>query len=247
MPGNEPSEGRGPSESPTQGPLRLFLSYAHEDAGLLDELRKHLAPLHHERIIEDWYDRELLPGATWNQEISDRLESADIVLALISADFIASEYAYGRELTRALELHRQHRLALVPVIARPCHWKPLPIAELQLLPGEARPIQGTGDDSERESRLVEVVEGVERVAQQLVSSRTSLADEWVEARIVRRRILKKVQGLLHGLGYYRGPLDGIPGPLTEAAVVAFQKAENLDVDALIGPEVIRRLEISAGR
>ncbi|WP_131785042.1 toll/interleukin-1 receptor domain-containing protein [Protofrankia symbiont of Coriaria ruscifolia] len=129
----------------SRGSLKIFYSYAHEDEPILAKLHKHLAPLRHEQIVADWYDRELLPGAGWDSEISSRLESADIVIALLSADFVASEYAYGRELRRALELHDRDSLALVPVVVRPCRWEHLPVACLQVLPEDTKPITSWGE------------------------------------------------------------------------------------------------------
>ena len=73
----------------------MFLSYAHEDRDMVAELRKHLAPLRHEQIVTDWYDLELMPGQDWDRAIISQLESSDLVLVMISADFLASNYAYG--------------------------------------------------------------------------------------------------------------------------------------------------------
>jgi hypothetical protein len=232
----------GTGVSAPRGSLKLFYSYAHEDESVLAELRKHLAPLRHEQILVDWHDRELLPGADWDPEISDRLESADIVVALISSDFVSSAYAYGRELHRALDLHDQGRLALVPVIARPCYWQPLPISRLQMLPDDAKPIMSWTHPSERDESFVSVVRGVERVARGLLSRSGSLADDWLESRLIRRRVIREVQAHLRDLGHYAGPLDGIPGSKTEDALVAFQRHADIRVDAMIGPEVIRHLE-----
>lgn len=239
-----------PSEHPadeqtsrSRGPLKLFYSYAHEDEAILVELRKHLAALRREQVIVDWHDRQLLPGAAWDSEISSRLESADIVLALISADFVSSEYAYGRELSRALELHDQGRLVLTPVIARPCRWERLPTARLQVLPDRARPISGWKDPDQA---YLSVAVGVERVARELLSRSGSLTDDWLESRLLRRRVIRRVQKHLRTLGYYSGPIDGIPGLGTEHAVEAFQRSAGIAVDAMIGPEVIRHLEDAIG-
>jgi len=235
------------AHSGSRGPLRLFYSYSHEDAPILDQLRKHLAPLRHERIVVDWYDREILPGSAWERRISERLEAADIVLALISADFIASRYAYGRELTRALELHDRGRLVLVPVIARPSYWQRLPIAHLQVLPEGANPITTASSSGERDASFVSVVQGVERVARELLARSEGLADQWLESRLIRRRVIREVQVLLHELDHYDGPLDGIPGRETERAVFAFQRRAGISIDAQIGPEVIRNLEETVNR
>ena len=222
------------------GPIRLFYSYAHEDVSILTDLRKHLAPLRHEEVIEDWYDRRIRAGSDWNMEITKRLDAADIVIVLLSADFVASEYAYGRELRRAIELHGQSAVVVVPVLARPCLWENLPIAKLQALPEGGIPITAWDD---RDAALLSVVRGVAEAARHLVSTRRSLADEWIEYRLARRRVIQEVQEHLMALGYYPGPIDGIPGPDTEDAIVAFQTSAQIEVDGRIGPETIRHLEV----
>ena len=89
----------------------LFYSYAHEDARYLERLIRHLTPLKREGLIEDWYDRNIGAGDDWRTAIDENLEKADIILFLVSADFVASDYAWDFEMTRALERHdRQEAL-----------------------------------------------------------------------------------------------------------------------------------------
>ena len=227
-----------------KGPLKLFLSYAHEDRDIVAELRKHLAPLRYEQIVTDWYDLELMPGHDWDQDIISQLESSDLVLVVISADFVASNYAYGRELNLSLDLHDQDRVRLLPVIARNCKWQNLPFARLQVLPEGAVAISSWQN---RDDAFVSVVLGVERVAREILSSGDSLVDDWLTSRLLRRRVLMAVQQHLRRIGLYAGPIDGIPGPDTEAAVISFQRRVGIKVDARIGPDVIRRLEENPSR
>jgi hypothetical protein len=76
----------------------------------------------------------------WAQEIDEQLHTAQIILPLISADFINSEYCYGIELQQALERHQCGDARLVPIILRPCHWQRLPIATIQALPQDGTPV-----------------------------------------------------------------------------------------------------------
>lgn len=76
----------------------VFLSYAHGDEELLEELKKHLASLRRKGRIHTWHDREILAGGEWADEIKTRLEAADLVLLLISADFIDSEFCWHHEM-----------------------------------------------------------------------------------------------------------------------------------------------------
>src|SRR5881227_1452443 len=107
----------------TAGPLKVFYSYAHKDAKLRDELGKHLVPLKRQELIVDWYDRNISAGLEWEQEIDEHLNTAHIILLLISPDFIASEYCYGIELNRALERHEAGDARIIPVLVKPVDWQ----------------------------------------------------------------------------------------------------------------------------
>ncbi len=221
------------------GTFKAFFSYAHEDVAVVANLQKHLAPLRHEEIVEFWYDRDLVAGENWDNAITSQLENAHIVVVVISSDFVSSEYAYGKELRRALELHERGQLRVVPVIARNCRWQNLPIGRLQALPESGRPITSWTDPDDA---YVSVALGIEEVARQLLSVGTSLVDDWLTSRLIRQRVIRAVQEYLASLDYDAGPLDGIPGRKTEEAVAAFQRAERITVDRRIGPELIQRLE-----
>jgi len=69
--------------------IKLFISYAHEDEKYKEELEKHLKPLQRNGVVESWNAREILPGVVWENEIKTELEEADVILFLISPDFVA--------------------------------------------------------------------------------------------------------------------------------------------------------------
>lgn len=233
-----PSAIPGNHDESASGSLRLFCSYAHEDEQMRTALGTHLAPLRNERLLVDWSDRDITPGTDWDTEISTRLSTSNIVLVLVSADFLASSYAYGKELRRALELHGTGALRVVPVILRPCTWTNLPIAKLHALPRDARPIS-TWED--RDSAYVSVVEGVARLARELSAASHTLLADWMTSRLLRLEVIRAVQRHLAQRGLYDGPIDGIPGPLTERAVGELQQMGGKRVDGKIGPDVIRLL------
>jgi hypothetical protein len=85
-------------EITTLKPIRICFCYAHEDENLLDRLKVHLKVLQRQMLIDTWYDREISAGAEWEQEIDKHLKAADILLLLVSPDFIASDYCYGKEM-----------------------------------------------------------------------------------------------------------------------------------------------------
>jgi hypothetical protein len=121
-------------------PLRVFYSYSSKDEVLREELDTHLALLQREGTIEAWHFRKILPGSEWEREIRDELERADIILLLISSDFIASDYCYDREMKRALEKHDEGTARVIPILVRPTDWERTPFARLQALPEDARPV-----------------------------------------------------------------------------------------------------------
>src|SRR5947209_9791837 len=118
----------------TGAPLSVFIAYAHEDDSLRQQLETHLSLLRRQGLISEWHDGEILPGAEWNREIDEQLEGASIILLLISADFLASDYCYDKEMKRALERHQRGEARVIPIILRPCDWHTSPFAYLQCLP-----------------------------------------------------------------------------------------------------------------
>src|SRR5713226_5126476 len=89
-----------------QNSIKVFLSYAHEDEPLLRKLETHLSLLKRQGLISTWYDRQIVPGTNWAATIDEQLEQASIILLLVSADFLASDYCYGVEMQRALQRHQ---------------------------------------------------------------------------------------------------------------------------------------------
>src|SRR3982750_501461 len=103
--------------------VKLFFSYSHKDEALRNELETHLSPLQRQGVIESWHDRRITAGKEFDSEISRNLEDSQIILLLISSDFIASNYCYEEEMKLALELHKSGRARVIPVILRPCDWQ----------------------------------------------------------------------------------------------------------------------------
>jgi serine protease AprX len=128
--------------------LRVMCSYSHKDEVLWDELRAHLAPLRRQGLIELWYDRMIRPGMQWGSVIARELQEADVILLLVSAYFIDSDYAYEIEMQRAIERHKARQAHVVPIIVRPADWSATPFAEIQALPKDAKPVTSWDDQQE---------------------------------------------------------------------------------------------------
>ncbi len=142
-------------------PLKVFISYAHKDEPLKKQLRSHLRAMERANRIVVWDDRAIDAGANWERAILDQLAEADILLLLISAAFIDSDYCYGEEMAKALERHLAGEARIVPVLLAPCQWQLLPLLaehRVQMIPRDGRPVFGTQDWPSTDSAL-EVVAG----------------------------------------------------------------------------------------
>jgi hypothetical protein len=130
----------GAETIPTVVPRSVFISYSHADKSLVGQLRTHLAPLERRGLISSWSDQQILPGERWDQAISTELEAADVILLLISAHFMDSEYCWGKEMERALQRHDDKEAVVIPVIGHACNWHGARFAKLLALPSDGRPV-----------------------------------------------------------------------------------------------------------
>jgi hypothetical protein len=146
--------------------MRLFYSYAHEDEELRKKLEKHLSPLRNQGAIDDWWDGDITAGAEWDAEIKERLNTADIILLLVSADFLSSDYIWRVEIEKAMQRHQAGEARVIPVILRPCDWQNSPFGKLQALPQNAKPITRWED---RDEAFLNVVEGIKKAISQATS------------------------------------------------------------------------------
>lgn len=148
------------SRDNSEGALDVFVSYAREDEALCAELRKQLAVLEREGKIRAWHDRQISPGDAWEHEIDSRLNVADLVLLLVSPDYMASRFCYDVELPRALARCQEGACRVVPIILRPTDWQRAPFARLQILPPDAKPVTSWPD---RDEAFLYVLRGLRRV------------------------------------------------------------------------------------
>ena len=123
--------------------VTIFFCYAREDELLLEKLKTHLRPLKYQGLIDVWYDRHILAGAEWKSEISRHLNKAQIILLLVSPDFMNSDYCYGIEMKRAMERHEAGEAQVIPIILRPVYWIESPFGKLQALPVDATPVMSS--------------------------------------------------------------------------------------------------------
>jgi tetratricopeptide (TPR) repeat protein len=124
----------------TEEPIKVFFSYSHQDEEFKDELVKHLTILQRQGIVAGWHDRMIQPGSEWDHEIDEALDAAEIILLMVSPDFLASDYCWGVEVQQAMQRHEAGEACVIPVILRSVMWEGAPFAKLQPLPKDAEPI-----------------------------------------------------------------------------------------------------------
>jgi hypothetical protein len=146
------------------GAIELFYSYAHKDERLRNELNKHLYNLKRQGLIADWYDRDISAGTEWEQEIDIHLNTAQVILLLISPDFMASDYCYSIEMKHALERHELREARVIPIILKIVDWKDAPFSKLQVLPKNAKAVTSWKD---RNAAFFEIAKGIREALQDL--------------------------------------------------------------------------------
>jgi O-acetyl-ADP-ribose deacetylase (regulator of RNase III) len=135
----------------------VFVSYAHEDEAVRKKLSDHLGGLRHGGFIKDWCDGQIIPGQEWAPEIIRRLGEADIILLLVTASFLGSEFIGTVELATALDRHRRGEAIVIPVILRPADWQSTGLKGLQALPKNGRPVSSWSDS---DTAYVDIAQGL---------------------------------------------------------------------------------------
>lgn len=155
--------------------LSIFYSYSHKDVGLRDELETHLSLLKRKGFISNWHDRSISAGQEWEPEINDNIKSADIILLLVSSDFIASDYCYGKELSIAIDNHEENKSIVIPVILRPTDWEGAPFAKLQALPAAAKPVTSWNS---HDDAWLDVVRGIKKAISQRIELKSRMKESF---------------------------------------------------------------------
>jgi biotin operon repressor len=155
---------RQPSKRGSDGSLSLFISYSHKDETFRDEFRGALAA--YERIgeVKSWDDTCIIPGQRWEDRILRKLETADIIIFLLSNDFIRSDYCVQKEMKRALERDAAGKCAIVPIVVRACPFTKMELGKIQAILPHGKPVK---ENRYRDSAWLEVTRQLERVFKRL--------------------------------------------------------------------------------
>jgi hypothetical protein len=147
-------------------PVELFFSYSHKDEKLRDQLEEHLANLKRQGVISGWHDRKIGAGKEWAGEISEHLESAQIILLLVSSSFLASDYCHDVEMRRALKRHKRGQARVIPVILRSVDWHGAEFGKLQALPRDGKPVTSWKN---RDAAFTDIARGIREAVNSLTS------------------------------------------------------------------------------
>lgn len=155
-----------PNPDISSTPLDVFISYSHRDEKLRETLGLHLASLQRQGVIKSWHDRKISAGTEWKQAIDENLNSAEIILLLISENFIASDYCYDLEMERAIARHDAGEARVIPIILKPVDWSGAPFGKLQALPKNAKPVTTW---SNRGEAFLNIAEGIRHAAMEMAT------------------------------------------------------------------------------
>ncbi len=138
-------------------PITIFISYAHKDASFLQELQTRLRPYEREKIVSVWTDKDIVAGNRWDDLIKTKLNKSEVILFLVSPDFLASDYINDKEIEAVLK--KEPPLA-VPIIIRPSDLNMLKINHLQAIPTGAKSI---AEWENRDTAWQDVINGLKSV------------------------------------------------------------------------------------
>jgi hypothetical protein len=145
--------------------ILIFIAYCREDQKDLEELHKELIGIKEICPVSTWYDRDINAGDVWEDELKQNLETAKIILLLITRDFLSSDYCMKVEFKRAMERHKSGDARVIPIILRDCSWKNHPeIKKLQILPSDGVSIDKYEN---RDTAFVKIADGLRKVLENI--------------------------------------------------------------------------------
>src|SRR5437870_11727780 len=159
--------------------IEILICYSRKDERLLKKLEIHLGALRRQNFFDVWNDREIVPGNEITTVMDEHLKTAQIILLLISPDFMASDYYYLDLMQRAIERHERGEACVIPVILRRVYWQEAPFGKLQALPTNGEPIKSWHNQDEA---FFNVAEGIRKVIKQMAMRLPVTIDETFKAK-----------------------------------------------------------------
>ena len=148
--------------------LHLFFSFVKQDQSYLDEIEKGLTMLKRQGYISIWDERMISAGAEWRREVEEHLDLADIILLLISQDYLNSDFSYEIELKRAMERYNAGGVRIIPILINPCDWKQSPFSQLQVLP---KNLKSVSEWQDQQAAIRDIVKNVQIAVEEILIGR----------------------------------------------------------------------------
>lgn len=139
---------------------KIFFSYSHKDDAIRNELEKHLSILKRQNLIETWHDRRILAGQDLEKEIDQNLMDSDLILFLVSPDFLASDYCYSKEMQKTLERQKKGLCWVIPIILDHCDWHHTPLKNLRACPHDGKPVSEYPNQNKAFNEIVQDIRNV---------------------------------------------------------------------------------------
>mgnify|MGYP003632767993 CR=1 FL=1 len=137
--------------------MKAFISYSHQDEEYLELLHRHLAQLKRDGLIDTWTDKDIFAGQELSDTISSALDDSQLFLALISPDYIDSNYCYEKEFETAQKMQRQKKITIIPIVLEPCDWLSTPFYDYKGLPKDGKPVS---DWSNKNTAMLDVIQNI---------------------------------------------------------------------------------------
>jgi formylglycine-generating enzyme required for sulfatase activity len=222
-------------------PIKVFVSYSHQDDELRKELGKHLSGLERRELIKLWLDRDIEAGLEWANEIDQNLEQAAIILLLVSADFIASEYCYSIEMTRAVARHEAGTAKVIPIIIGACDWTSAPFGKLQAIPPDNQAVAtwGNGDKYTRATAWTLVSQEISNVAQQIRDRRIAELTAQQQAK-AKESFLSKAEELHRDGGFSHAAQELLRDTWTK---LGLEEAEAIEIQQSVQANLARYFKV----
>lgn len=152
--------------------MKAFISYSHADERYVERLHKHLAMLQRQGLIQSFYDRDILVGDPLDDEIAAHLADSQLFIAIVSPDFIHSDYCMDRELATALQMHNESRMRVVSVVVEPCDWRKSPLGSFLVVPKDGKAVAEWDNEN---AAFLNVVSEIRRIVEAFSVKATSVS------------------------------------------------------------------------
>lgn len=170
--------------------MKAFISYSHKDEHYLERLKIHLAQMRREGLIDEWTDKEIHAGGSLDDTISNVLTSAEIFFALVSPDYIASNYCYEKEFETAQNMKEEGKLTIVPIIVEPCDWQKTPFGKLKALPKDGKAVSEWTNPNNAFLNIIDELRHLTTSPKSLITVQSTQATETSE-KLIRNYKVKK--------------------------------------------------------